>query len=422
MALELNPFNGIYGLPPSTHVSDDMIINSMPVFEITPCKPDFESGLNLFTIIDDTEAYTDMLRHHGFITPTPVKVAFIADNFPTDSFTNDYGETFLQKFTDVASQGMSQISQMMGAKDGLEGVVKAAELVKNVGGSLDGALGDIVQGAGSGAQNMASGLQNWINNNEAQEGIRGIIGGGADLINKMAAGHRVDFPQIWRNSGFTPSYTATVRLYNPNPASETSTKRYVVGPLAVLLSLALPRSKGLNTYSWPFFHKIVAKGIYNLDPAVITNITVVKGGDQQQIAYNQNLSMVDVRIDFTSLYNSILIEEGAERVTNRPTLRTYLDALTHNDVSISTDREQLRVRGRALSGTPNNDGAIRAQRRRTSVSIAQLDKNLKASKRIAPEAQSSSPTDRDDGKLQQQTSLIAQADPGFFGGVISDEA
>ena len=132
----LDPFNGAFGMPPSKWISDDMITNSMPVFEIVPCKPHFESGLNLFRVEDDSTEYLRILGSHGYSTNVPIRIAFLADNFPTDSFTNDYGETFLQKFTDVASQGMSQIMQMTGAKTGLEGAGNIGGMIKSAGEGL----------------------------------------------------------------------------------------------------------------------------------------------------------------------------------------------------------------------------------------------------------------------------------------------
>ncbi|MCK5601514.1 hypothetical protein KAR91_06595, partial [Candidatus Pacearchaeota archaeon] len=152
----------------------------------------------------------------------------------------------------------------------------------------------------------------------------------------------VDFPQVWKNSGYTPSYTMTVRLYNPNPASLTATQKYIIGPLAALMLLGLPRSKDGSTYNWPFLHQIRAPGIYNLNPAFIQNVAVIKGGDQQSIAWNQRLAMVDVRIDFGSLYNSILAGEEYDSEM-RPTLRNYLAAM----------EEEIEVKPGILYGEPS---------------------------------------------------------------------
>lgn len=373
----LSPLNNTYGLPPTTWISDEMIINSMPVFEITPCKPVFQSGLNLFSVEPDVKAYEDILEKHGFATETPIRVAFIADNFPTDSFTSEYGDTFLQKFTDVASQGMSQLIQMTGQRNAIEGAKEIGRIIEGAGKDFgNSAVGNILKSGGSGLGTMAGNLQKFANNSG------GVLGGGINIVSEMLAGHRVDFPQVWMNSGFTPSYTATVRLYNPNPANDNSTEKHIIGPLAVLLSLALPRSKDGRTYGWPFFHKIKSTGIYNLDPAVITNITVVKGGDQQQISFNQKLSVVDVRIDFTSLYNSMLQEEGDKTFTNRPTLRSYLQALREKDSSLSTSREEMnQVIGPLAGATTLRESLLN---RRTPEQLAAISRKEAAAQRQAP--------------------------------------
>ena len=205
--MKLNPFNQTFGMPPASHVSDTAIINSMPVMDITPGKPNFESGLSLFSIDDDWVTYNKVLNSLGFQLPAnQIKLAFIADNFPTDTFSNEYGETFLQKFTDVASQGMQQIAQMTGSTTGTGALGNVGDAFSQIGDEAGGMMGEVIGGIGKGASATATGLK------KLQASMAGnkMLAGAAGMIDKMIGGHRVDFPQIWRNSGYTPSYTATV--------------------------------------------------------------------------------------------------------------------------------------------------------------------------------------------------------------------
>jgi len=306
--------DGIIGLPPGNYVSSHVIEKSMPIAEITPGLPNITKGMTVFKVSPAPAIYRELLNSVGFDrTEKSVNVAFLADSFPTDSFTNEYGESFLQKFTDIASQGVRDIMQATGTESASAGVGKLSEMVKGFGKAGGGTFGSMLEAAGA----MGGKIETALHTIESKFG-------GAKTVGAMLAGARVDFPQLWRNSGFSPSYTMTVRLYNPKPGSKEYTERYIVGPLAVLLCLALPRTKEGNTYSWPFFQKIKAPGIYNLDPAMITNLTVIKGGDQQQISFNQALGIVDVRIDFGSLFNSIL---AGSKQPNRPTLYSYLKAM-----------------------------------------------------------------------------------------------
>jgi hypothetical protein len=326
MTINLSPFGGIFGLPPRTYVSDTLILNSMPVMEIIPGEPNFESGLTLFRVDDAWKTYTEILGKHGFtLSQRPLKLAYIADNFPTDSFTNEYGETFLQSLTDVASSGMQQLVQISGQRSGIAGGKALGTGLAKAGTDTGGLVGGVLEGVGTGAVAAFDALEKLKNSLGSQSDF---MKKSLDTIDAMIGGARVDYPQIWKNSGYTPSYTATVRLYNPNPGSSDSTKHHIIGPLAAILCLAIPRSGDGKTFNWPFFHKIKSKGIYGLDPSVITNITVVKGGDQQQISFNKKLAMVDVRIDITSLYGTMVLDEKSiDYNSSRPTVAKYLQSL-----------------------------------------------------------------------------------------------
>jgi hypothetical protein len=318
---------GIIGMPPLTYVSDNLMANSMPIAEIVPCKPNFSRGMTLFSVTPDTITYDSILSKHGFTIEHPIKLAFLADNFPTDSFSNEYGETFLEKFTGVASSGIQDALQMTGSRTVTEALAKGGSALEQTGKNLGGTSGSVLGAVGGFFAGAEKGMKEFKAAMKEGGSVHKMIGGGADTINNMLAGHRVDFPQVWRNSSFSPSYSMTVRLYNPAPGSETATKKYIIGPLAAILCLGIPRTKEGQTYNWPFFHKFKSKGIYNLDPAVISNITVVKGGDNQQIAFTQRLGIVDVRIDFTSLFGSMVLEEDGPKNLKRPTVSGYLKAL-----------------------------------------------------------------------------------------------
>jgi len=311
----------IIGMPPDTYVSNDLMRNSMPILQIQPREPVIQTSLTGFRLENKWDDYVKLLGNHKFKpggSGSNLKIAFIADNFPTDSFSNEYGESFLNKITDVVSQGAGEITQMMGARDLGEAGKQLSTFAKTMG-------ADVVS---SGIDKILEKSENVQKKLREGGKVSQFAGATAGMISRMAAGARVDFPQVWKNSGFTPSYSITVRLYNPYPGNLSYTKKYITGPIAAILCLALPRAgkKGeeANTYNWPFFHQIICPGIFRLEPGFISNISVIKGGDQQQIGWNQALSIVDVRIDMGSLYNSILLETG-EEANNRPTLRSYIN-------------------------------------------------------------------------------------------------
>jgi len=320
------PLDFIFGLPPDAHFpgTNQIIKASMPVARIYPGTPLFKKGLSLFQRVDSWEgdplAYHTMLKKHGFSIPGKeyVELAYLADSFPTDSFTNEYGENFLQKFTDVASEGAQSLTQIAGGRD-------LSTAMKNVIGAFGG--GKLLE--------MAAGPLG-----KAKEALGTTGGAMLSMVNRMMAGQRIDFPMVWKTSGFQPSYTMTVRLYNPDPGSRATTEKYIVGPIAALMLLGIPISEDGAAYSWPYIHRIVSPGIYDLEPGFISNITVIKGGDQQQIAWNQQLAIVDVRLDFGSLYSSMMAAPSALG-KDRPTLKKYIAGMnTEKEV---TDRQGFNI-------------------------------------------------------------------------------
>jgi hypothetical protein len=319
------PALGAWGYPPSTYVSDSMIKNSMPVVMISPGYPKVQKGISLFTVEKEgAEAdFRKYLANLGFtVRSFPLKFAFIADNFPTDSFSNEYGESFLQSITNIASEPIGQLAQMTGQRTASGAIRVASDMANDIGSQLNqavggGAMGDMVLGAikkgGEFAANAAGKL-------ESQGGI-------ANVLSRLVAGERVDFPQIWKSSNHVPQYSMTIRLYNPYPGSIRATRRFIVAPLALLMTLCVPLSAlETNTYSWPFFvQEAKVPGLWDLTPAIITNLTIVKGGDQQQIALNQRMGIVDVRLDISTLF-AVLIN-SLENPQNRPTVASYLSNL-----------------------------------------------------------------------------------------------
>ncbi len=317
----------IIGLPPWNIMgrTNEQILNTMPIAEFSPHRASFKKGIDLMTLKSEWSTYVEMLKNHGFAMKDSnkkgIKFAFLADSFPTDSFQNEYGENFLQSMTEVISEKGSSIAQFFGA-------TSASEVAKMAGKGVRGALGGGAIGKGFGAitGGIAKGAQSFMDT------LRSVPGGsiaarGLSLVDRLLVGSRIDFPQVWKTSSFSPSYTMTIRLYNPNPRSDVATMKYIVGPIAALMLLGLPISPDGSVYRWPFLHKIKSTGIYILDPAFISNVTIIKGGDQQQISYNQRLGLVDVRLDFGSLYSTIVAEQGKKFGSGRPTLRKYLDEL-----------------------------------------------------------------------------------------------
>jgi len=331
----------VIGLPPSSIVDDPLILNSMPTMTIIPSDPFRDIGLNLFKLNSAWPRYSDLLKELGYTTSSDgsLRVAFLADNFPTDSFSNTYSESFLNRFSDIISSGVFEVQQVLG---GGRDIGKLPGAALDALGEMGGPFAAFAKGAKGAGSAVGAGAKEAYSKFVSGSGAMGKnIDARLQTLKGLLKTGRIDFPMIWKNSGFTPSYTITVRLYNPNPSSIEYKKRYITGPLAALLLLALPQTEDGSTYRWPFFHQIKAAGLFNIPAAYIGNITVVKGGDQQQIAYSQTLGMVDVRIEFGSLYDSMIVGDNYDS-DQRPNLKHYIETLEEPGKSVlKTDTESI---------------------------------------------------------------------------------
>ena len=315
----------VIGMPPSTYVSDNLMQASMPIAEFEPSTPEFEEGITLFKLSKSYDEYRRILNNYGYECNLPLKIAFTAENFPSDTFSNEYGQNFLSKIGDVVSGGMRDITQISGGQSPTELMAKGVDAI----GKADFPGAEAISGGLKKGGKQAKGAMSG-----ALETLPGVNPDSAEkMATRMMSGARIDFPQTWQNSGYETSYSLTVKLYNPSPGSLEATRKYIVGPLAAILLLGLPRSKGLGTFTWPFFHKIKCKGMFNLSPGVITNISVIKGGDQQHISHNQRPGLVDVRIELASLYSSLIANEKGKTISSRPTLKDYLKSM-ENEKSV----------------------------------------------------------------------------------------
>lgn len=312
----------IIGMPPpgSLESNNNLKLNTMPVMEIIPCVPDMGNVVNLYTLTParntpkPEDNFDSKLADLGFSVSNPILIAFQAENLPSDTFSNEYGETFLNKITDIASEGFSELMQMTNTSTGKEALGKIGKKLESFGG-VSGQVGSFIT-----SKNQQ--LNSWIESSGA--------GGTAQLVGKLVAGQRVDFPQIWKNSVFSTSYSVTVKLYNPKPSNDEAHEKFILGPLALILLLALPQSDNTGeSYKWPYFHKIRCTGLFDIRAGAISNVTVTKGGDQQQIAWTQRPSLVDVRIDFVNMYSSII--SGGKDQLDRPTLYSYLNSMREYD-------------------------------------------------------------------------------------------
>jgi len=356
VSLDPNEFGGAFGLPPASHITKEYQNAAYPKIFLTPASAMASGDFDTFRMDEGKgrTIYEEALDGYGIKLNwgEAIPFAFLPEAALTDTLTNDYGETFLQKMTDMAGEGLGQFSQMVGAKNAAQlaqGAGDYAELIskKLKGEGENGMLGNFLGSAMGGAASIAKSLQAFAETSPIMQGKMGQI------INKIVTNHRFDFPMIWRNSSFSQNPTLTIRLYNPRPGSNSAHKKYILGPLALLLLLAVPRSDTEYGYNWPLFLRAQAPGFFTLKAAGISNMTIVKGGDQNQISLaGPRITTIDIRIEFVSLFSTMVDDSkapGIDLLPDKPNVSTYIESL-NNELAFK--------RHRAEAGAEANDQLV----------------------------------------------------------------
>jgi len=305
----------IIGFPPEADsgIMKNLQANAIPIVLITPCVPRASVGLNLFSPEQAFAQYARILESHGYTYERPpLKVAFIPDTPVTETITNEYGESFLNKITDVTA-GFNEMNQIFGGQN----IIETAQKWQTLGKEMGGVAGLGFRGAGAVGETVGEGVRKFAN---------AISAGSGDLATKLLAGARIDFPFVWKNSSYSITTSITVRLYNPQPGHDQLQQERIVGPLVALLCLATPISDMTNVYNWPFFHKIKCPGYFDINPGAISSISITRGAENQ-ISFSQRPSLVDVRIEFAVLHSVMLNSTEAES-TERPSVKQLKESLS----------------------------------------------------------------------------------------------
>jgi hypothetical protein len=320
--------NNIIGMPPDYYGSgskwDDsdygMSIDAMNVMQLHPMVSSYgdgdgdAKGLTLFHLKEDYDTYKKVIDKAGCtINPTlPLKIAFLNDVVPSESWSNNYQESSWEsKINNMSMDSIREYRQLTGGRN-LSGAM--SEIAKKHLG--DGGLFNTITGLTAGATGGVS---------KVAEGLTKMVGG---ELERVVSGNKVDFPLMWESSTYQPSYSFTIRLYDPGASDETYTK-FIIDPLIMLIAFAVPLTESNYSYSFPFLVKTYCPGLFEIKAGFVSSLDIVKGGEANAIRWSQRPKMVDVKLTINELYNTMVGEfnEGGSDEYERPTLKSYFNSL-----------------------------------------------------------------------------------------------
>lgn len=298
----------------------EVIADTMPILEIFPSEQTAVAGLELYRLTPAFAQFAEELNEKYKITipsneDQSIKVACLNNSPPMESFSNDFTESNLASgMMPEANDVLSTASFVLGATSANVGErIGAVE-------KANGPLGGILSKAGG----AASDIQKKLQEEASKGGLKGAAARSALMAAAMKAGRGIDFPQVWKTSSWSPSYSINVRLYNPSPGSVALTNKYIVAPLATLLMFVVPRTNDGYTFFWPWMCHYRMRGLFDIKGGYIKSIQVVKGGDDNAIAFNQRPGIVDLKIELGTVF-STMISNRNQSLSDIPSLTDWLD-------------------------------------------------------------------------------------------------
>jgi hypothetical protein len=314
----------IIGLPP---VADDelpgfnassydkgysLVKKLFPIMEIEPCRARFSESLEIFNLSPafsgDDDSLEARLKDLGFQLknsssmngggPGPmrtIKVCYQNISPFSETFSNEFAPSILASVQSAVSPAAQEISQLFGGYTKIQKVTEDAR--KAAGKSAkDYMKSQLGESAGNAASSM--------------------LNKGVQVASALLGGGRLNFPMIWKSSSYDVSYDVQVRLYNLYPADDNYHNKYIVGPIALFSAFVTPFSSDGNTYSWPLVCRVKVPGLFRLEAGYVKTISIIKGGDNNDIAWNNRPGTVDIRISFGDLYSTLVhAKQGSEKET-----------------------------------------------------------------------------------------------------------
>jgi len=314
---------------PGGQTMTDQMLRTMPICYLEPMQQAGQLGLEIFTL---QPAWGDFKKYLA-ANDIMIQGSTISNGSKFPGLKIMYQD--LSPMSETYTNTYSPSALLSGIQEGLSGT--AGELMyitgKNIRQNIDTAAkseNKTLAGVGGAVNDLLAG----------GEGLLGDVMGkdkAHQIMSAMTSGQKIDFPMMWKGSSFSASYDLSVRLYNPSPASDYYYSTLILAPMAAIMALALPKTalppegpvkpgtEGSDlTYQWPYLVKFTIPGLVRLDAAYISNVSVVKGGDVNDRAWNNRPNIIDIRLTISPLYNTMLLTT-AEPTSQQPTLGRELD-------------------------------------------------------------------------------------------------
>jgi len=224
-------------------------------------------------------------------------------------------------------------SQIAGVANSVSEAVNEFHYLTN--GSLKNTAGKAGDKIGEALDQLTSSIS------EIFGGEKTEIGQLGDAVSAASMGNKLIWPQIWKNSTFSRSYTLSFEFISPYGSPE-AIFRYVYLPFITLLTLAMPKQIGTNGYANPFLIRLDMPGCFTSDLAVIQQMSWRKGGNDNLFTSDGLPLAITVDITVQDLYPNMMMSESWSQLRHNTGMHSFLDNMAGLSVERFTPWENIK--------------------------------------------------------------------------------
>jgi hypothetical protein len=301
---------------PAGTTMHDHLIRTLNLAYMRPCIIKGSAGSEIWNAVLSMPLYSEYLKEGAGIekidtfskNPNGITVAFQHMSPISESYSNDFSQNSILSGIGGGQENISDLGMMMGPSGAYDALEKKAK------DTAFQSVFDIIDGLSEGTANAVGSI--------GGEGAKRVVNDIVNMAKKFD--HKIDFPMMWRGSSFSTSYSLMIRLYNPIAANDDYYERLIVAPLIALLAFVCPKSDDGKTWSYPFIMKFDIPGRASLKAAYCSNISVVKGGDVNDVAYNSRPNMIDINMTINPVHSVKLLSK-TPITSDAPSLQNEVD-------------------------------------------------------------------------------------------------
>lgn len=147
--------------------------------------------------------------------------------------------------------------------------------------------------------------------------IKGFADGALDMVGIGGVSHMltgagiIDVPEVWSGSSFSKNYSFNMALRSPY-GDPVSIYQSIYVPMSLLLTAALPRAVGVNSYTSPFLVRAYCKGMLAVPLGIIDSVSIKRGADQHGWNYQRLPTAVDISFTIKDLSPAMYMALGDE--------------------------------------------------------------------------------------------------------------